>query len=101
MRCKFCNRIVGEARVRGKLDYVIFYTRNPNMGFFACIDCAKEMKASLSALDSPIRPCLHIPDEECYEPTSTRLRCQMLKQGWSGSPILCHVSLNNQEVGSK
>lgn len=98
MRCKYCNRKVGESRQRGELDYVILYARDPNLGHFACLDCAEGLKSSLKVIETVIRPCLHSPDKECYEPTSTRIQCQMLMEGWTVSTILCPNSINSEEV---
>ena len=94
MRCRYCNRKVGESRERGTLDYVVIHARDPKVGYYACLDCAKEIKASLKTVEPMIRPCIHNPDIECYEPTSTRISCLMLTQGWTVSKILCpHSSL--------
>ena len=95
MRCRYCNRVVGEARQRGKLDYVVLHARDPEIGHFACLDCAKEIKASLNTLTPMVRPCLFESDTECYEPTSTRISCQMLKEGWKMSRILCPIASRN------
>ena len=89
MRCKYCRRKIGKSRKKGTLDYVLNYASDPNIAHFACINCAKQIKASLKAVEPLIRSCFHNPGVECYEPTSTRIQCLMLTQGWTVSKILC------------
>ncbi len=50
MICKFCRRKIGKERKRGKLDYVIIYPVNMELGYFVCLNCAKRIKEQLNKL---------------------------------------------------